>query len=224
MRSSRRCECVCEPTLTSPVAHASRNADHEIGGRPPGNDDVRLRRSRSRGKRRPARWWRTRIGSATSTKSAVPSSKVTTIPDCRGADGSRRCGELVERGAERDRALRRDRRDLLVEARRVEIDLERRSAADPVVEQHDDAADVGPQPIGRGRHHLHGAPGERARASHARIRLDGGRELALVLVVLTRVRASRGRAARRARAARASVAGRADRSWRTPGTSRRRGS
>ena len=37
MRSSSRCVWVCEPTSTSPVAHASRSADHESGRPPPGN-------------------------------------------------------------------------------------------------------------------------------------------------------------------------------------------
>ena len=164
--------------------------------------------------------WRTRIGSATSTKSAVPSSKVTTIADSFGPDVFAAVGvaSLGQRVAECERAPRRDRGNLLVEARSVEIDLERRTATHPVVEQHDRAAHIRPQAIGRRRHHLHGVPGERARSSHARIRL----------AVRPRARvgpdrthgpgASRGRAARRAPAARANAAGRADRSWRKPGT------
>ena len=97
---------------------------------PPGNEPPLLDEVGREVERRRARRCRTRIGSATSTKSAVPSSKVTTT------DGASAPASTAPRAARaRRRATtaprRRDRGDLLVEARGVEVDLERRRRRRP---------------------------------------------------------------------------------------------
>ncbi len=138
--------------------------------------------------------------------------------DRRGSRVRRR--ELLERGAERQRASRRrDGRDLFLEPRGVEIDLERGTAADPVVEQDDDARYVGAPAVGRGRRRLHAAPEDGASAWHS-----PRTPTTAAAGAPGRPRrshapcASRGTGERTARGARASVVGPGARSSRTPGT------
>ena len=130
-----------------------------------------------------------------------------------------RGGQLRERTGERHGPSRLgDHRDLLVESRRVEVDLERGAAAHPVVQQDHDTRDARAPAVGRGRRDLHAAPEDRASGRHGRIPRGGTRRARAALRRTHAPCASRDTTARRARAARANAGGRGDRSCRTPGT------
>ena len=135
---------VCEPSCPAAPAARSRSAAHDSGWPVVGEgagpvDEVGGHVAGSPGCRGAAR-----MGAATSARSRVPSSKVTTTGSRTGAR-SRRGGRARPAGRGRGRAWStRPTRPAPPSARRTasvgQVDLDRAGAPDAVVDEHDDPA------------------------------------------------------------------------------------
>ena len=91
-------------------------------------------------------------GRAKSAKSAVPSSNVTATSRLARCRGVGEAGEAVGQGHHRRASS--EKGHLLGERGQREIDLDRRAAADPVVDQHDEAGRWSTHGVDRGRREL----------------------------------------------------------------------
>ena len=207
-RSSSAWVWVCEPTVTRPVASVSRSAAHDIGGAPYGNGALLLEeRGREVHRRRDAVAHEDRHRDVGEVGRAVvegDDDRVVRRRLGRARAAASASSSVVTRPAAASSAICASKRSTR------EVELEAGAGADPVVDEHDDAAAPG-RADGRPPRPTSSAPAARvpspvlpasrrsARTGTATVRRNGASEELDVAEAQVPVRRRRGRRRPRAR-------------------------